>query len=895
MRALQHPDDEMRRFAVSDLCEHHQRTDPRVLQALSEQLVQDECEHVREVVAESLGKLGTIAVPLLITTLNDADPYVRRKAAQQLGALGDERAIAPLIQTLQDDHQDVQYEAADTLLNLHSTQAIAAVIQFLQQHYLTSDSLYEGLIRKLFLLQPEPIVDLLLQALTISPSDQVRQAAAKILAEVGDERAIQPLIGLFDHQMINVNATAAQALVQLGPRAIPALQAALAVESPWRVLWASYALVQLGESSALAALLELLHHPFWKIRHYAISHLTKLGDRQIVEPIIACLKDSHDKVQLQAVQALGALKDDRAIEPLLELAQSSPEPLWRSTIGALSQFAHPRIAALMLTVVQHPDPIIRYHAILALKADESEQILPLLLKALEDSDWNVREAATQKLGDLSDPQAVKPLIQRFKQIAEYGRFQQTQEDGENTTAALLKLGKPVVAPLIAVLKASTNARIRYDAILLLGQLQDRRAVPVLANLLQASDGKIQYSDIGDRAAAAQALGMIGDVSVIEPLIAASKDRDEQVVLSAAEALSQFHLPIVVEPLIQILRKWNGWHFHSGEPKVIQAIAQTLAEIGGQRAIEPLIKVFAWYHEFPCGMPLQEQAERTGGGAPFATTGAVLAANQAIAAALTQLTGVPISDLLLGIVRDPAHPLRETAAISLGRVGDLTLVPVVDALQDNDAFVRRSAACALGMMYDKRGVLPLIETLQDADDEVVLQAIESLRWLSIHQIKDPKAILALCLRLSHPNWQIREATARALSQSPHELSLMPLVATLTDSYPAVRKSVVYALRYLGDERALTPVQALLNDPDQEVRLEVIRCLGEIGVSESVEPLTELLNDPEMKVRLSAVNALHQIGTASVVTALTTALQDESPYVQDMANWALRELGGRATLD
>lgn len=69
LRALQHPDDEMRRLAVSDLCKHHQRTDPRVLQALSEQLLQDECDHVREVVAESLGKLGTIAVPLLITAL----------------------------------------------------------------------------------------------------------------------------------------------------------------------------------------------------------------------------------------------------------------------------------------------------------------------------------------------------------------------------------------------------------------------------------------------------------------------------------------------------------------------------------------------------------------------------------------------------------------------------------------------------------------------------------------------------------------------------------------------------------------------------------------------------------------------------------------------------------
>lgn len=884
LKALQHPDEDERMAAVFELCEHHQRRAPRVLQVLSEQVLPDQSHRVRQVLVESLGKLGPIAVPLLITALKDTNLYVRREAARQLGELADERAITPLIQTLQDENQDVQDQAAEALLDLHSPSAIAAVVQFLQQHYLTRDRSYEDLIRRLLQLQPEAAVDLLRQALTSRPRDWARQAAARILAEVGDERTIQPLIARLDDPILNVQETAAQALVHLGAMAIPALQAALTSESPWRVLWASDALVQLGESDALATLLDLLHHPHWSIRQSAIAKLTKLGDRQIVEPIIACLQDSHDKVQRQAVQALGELKDDRAIAPLLELAQSAADPLWRSIIGALSQFNHPEISELMLTVVQHPDPVTRYHATLSLRSGESAQIFPLLLNALEDPNSDVRQAAAQVLGDRGDPQAVKPLIQRLKQ---------TQGQDESIISALLKLGKPAVAPLIAVLKASTHDQMRHRAILLLGQLHDRRAIPVLANLLHPSQRETHYlhrsRQSAERATAATALGMTGDATAIAPLMAAAQDPEEEVVLRVAEALSQFQLPSVVEPLIQILQKWNGWGFYSGQPEVVQAMAQTFAKIGDRRAIAPLIKVLAWYYEFPCGMPLQEQAERTGGGAPFATTGAVLAANQAIAAALTQLSGMTISDVLLGIVRDPAHPLRETAAIALGRVGDSTLLTVIDALQDEDAFVRRSAAGALGMMYDKRGMLPLIETLQDAEDAVVLQAIESLRWFAIHQMNIRQAIPALCQQLSHTNWKIREAAARALSQFPDEQSVIPLMTTLSDPHPAVRQSVVYALRYLGDERALTPVQALLDDPDQAVRLEVIRCLGEIGVSDSVEPLTELLNDPEMKVRLRAVNALHQIGNSSAVAALTLALQDESADVREAAAWSLEVLG------
>lgn len=455
LRALQHSDEYERKAAVFDLCEHHQRTEPRVLQALSQQLGQDESQRVRQVLVESLGKLGMLAVPLCLTALNDADPSVRGKAAQQLGAFGDERALAPLMQTLQDDHQDVRYAAAEALLSLHSPAATAAVIQYLQQHYLTSKCSLAALIHQLLLLEPEPAVELLLQALTTHPQDWARQEAAQILAEVGDARAIQPLIAAFDDPRLNVKETAAQALVQLGPMAMPALQAVSAAASPWHVLWASYALVQLGEFDPLATLLDLLQHPFWEIRQYAISTLVTLGDRRLVKPLLACLKDPHDQVRWQAVQALGELRDERAVAPLLELAQLAPDHMWRSIIEALSRFDHPSVLELMLTAGRHPDPVTRYHAILALKAGASEYTLPLLVKALEDPDREVRRTAAQVLGDRGEPQAVRPLLQRLKQ---------TEGQDESIIAALVKIGKPTVVPLMAVLKTSTQERLRYQAI-----------------------------------------------------------------------------------------------------------------------------------------------------------------------------------------------------------------------------------------------------------------------------------------------------------------------------------------------------------------------------------------------------------------------------------------------
>ena len=63
------------------------------------------------------------------------------------------------------------------------------------------------------------------------------------------------------------------------------------------------------------------------------------------------------------------------------------------------------------------------------------------------------------------------------------------------------------------------------------------------------------------------------------------------------------------------------------------------------------------------------------------------------------------------------------------MGDQRAVaPLIEALSDDELWVRRAAAKALGLMGDQRAVAPLIEALSDKESEVREAAEAALKEL-----------------------------------------------------------------------------------------------------------------------------------------------------------------------
>jgi hypothetical protein len=85
-----------------------------------------------------------------------------------------------------------------------------------------------------------------------------------------------------------------------------------------------------------------------------------------------------------------------------------------------------------------------------------------------------------------------------------------------------------------------------------------------------------------RWSAAEALGTIGDIRAVEPLVAALRDRDKDVRWAGARSLAAIRDRRAVEPLITALRDQDR--------DVRIAAVQALGTIGDPRAVGPLMAI-----------------------------------------------------------------------------------------------------------------------------------------------------------------------------------------------------------------------------------------------------------------------------------------------------------------
>jgi HEAT repeat protein len=144
-----------------------------------------------------------------------------------------------------------------------------------------------------------------------------------------------------------------------------------------------------------------------------------------------------------------------------------------------------------------------------------------LVRALRAADDDVRDRAARALGDLRDPHAIPALAEAVLRDGFPGRgavWALTQFDDER-----------LVAPLVAAL-SHPDATARALAAGKLAELGDPEAVPALVRVLRG-DG-----DEHVREEAARALGRLGEVAALEPLVAALRDPGDHVREEAAAAL-----------------------------------------------------------------------------------------------------------------------------------------------------------------------------------------------------------------------------------------------------------------------------------------------------------------------------------------------------------------------
>lgn len=233
-----------------------------------------------------------------------------------------------------------------------------------------------------------------------------------------------------------------------------------------------------------------------------------------------------------------------------------------------------------LVELRSDDPTVRFEAARRLGSTLDARATAALIEALGDANSKVQYAAMSSLIKHNDPAALGPLIDLLRAAPNSPIWKLINlSAGLRLRAGLLDMvaaGDTDMADRVLDALDSAEFDSHQQALFtrLAGRTADPRQVERFITLLASDDQML-------RAAAADALGWIGDPRAVPPLLVIIDTPDDQEAVReiAAEALGKLGDTAAVPPLIDVLGDNSDW--------LRRAAAQSLGELGDPRAIEPL--------------------------------------------------------------------------------------------------------------------------------------------------------------------------------------------------------------------------------------------------------------------------------------------------------------------
>ena len=231
--------------------------------------------------ALAIGNIGSSAVPGLISLLDEDDEVILTRALFALGQIGPaaQSAIPALRPLLQSQSEEIQLLAAITLAEVGA--------------------------------EADTVLPVLVPALQIDISE-VRDTVASAIGRLGPAAtsAVPDLIQVIGEGSAYsedwaMRDSATQALINIGPSAIPALIEALGHEDTTISARSSFALVEIG-SEAIPALIAALGDRDREVRRRAAFVLARIGP-EAVPALLAALQDEDANTRKGGSYALGII------------------------------------------------------------------------------------------------------------------------------------------------------------------------------------------------------------------------------------------------------------------------------------------------------------------------------------------------------------------------------------------------------------------------------------------------------------------------------------------------------------------------------------------------------------------------------------------------------------
>ncbi|MBM4320845.1 MAG: hypothetical protein FJ125_13050, partial [Deltaproteobacteria bacterium] len=489
-----------------------ERVVDRLLDALADPVDQVRRAAVHLLAAHKVAR----AVPRLCDLLRDGPERLSQiKAAQALGALGDQQAVERLSFALLVEDFSLQDAAAQALtsilgevdLDSFRAQANASLERWSRVTEMGSAAI-------------PPLVRTVQNQDRTAHGTRIRSAAARalgVLARLGHAAALSPLLDLLDERTPAVRVAAADALVTAGePAAAAKIALLLDDQNPELRAAAVKALGALGQAGSAQRLFELaLGDPEREVRLAAVEAQGHLGVAALPALKRLLASDQEQECRLLACGSLGRLGTILAVDLLIG-ALGDADSRVRFTAGQmLKRYGWSPVGLRTRRV----DAGFARWTLRSEWTDSPEPVpqQTVLIQGLQDADPARRRAAAEALGDLKDGQAIEPLRRLL--------------DDPDVDVAIVA-AQALVA--LGVEPEDGDRWIPYRVV----QDDEARVLAAGSKVLPALRSELRHPEAEVRARVVQMLAGIGTVETIPLVLSSLADRYPEVVQAGLLALSR---------------------------------------------------------------------------------------------------------------------------------------------------------------------------------------------------------------------------------------------------------------------------------------------------------------------------------------------------------------------
>lgn len=599
-------------------------------------------------------------------------------------------------------------------------------------------------------------------------------------------------------------------------------------------------LFEIADEKITGVLLECLREEDPSIRSQAMSILSRLG-WSALRQVEEYLKDADSDVRIFAANIIAAAGHKEAF-PALRMALEDPEENVRyAAVEALGRISEEAAIPLLVSILS--DEWARYPAIEALGLLKAREAIPVLLELYDKDEW-VRNAVIEALGNIGDAGPIGFLVDRVDRDNEMLLHA--------TLAALAKI-------------EHKNPSGAFDR--LKGKGMDVSGL--LLSALAASNPDIRKSAIWT-------LGMIGSADDLPYLLEQLSDFDEEIQEISRRSVYNLglrdigallnHIPEDDNLLKELIEIFGEIQNREAIPKILEALeggssiirataARTLSLFKESSVVDPLI------------LRLNDQNCHV---------------RSASARSLGDLRAVKGTRQLLPLLEDEFEDVRETASEALGKIGTPEIIThVAPLLKHARMEVRQAAVQCLGIITNRRTDSYLIDALNNAD-----RGVRRFAANAIGTRKIISALKPLISSLMDEDWQVRKSAASALGALHDQRSCEPLSDSLKDENLWVRYAAVKALGNVGGEKAGAALRKPLQMDAAPVRIAAMEALSKMKDPDTVSLLISMSEDQDADIRASVAEILGRYISGETVPALLEKMtRDPGAKVRQAAAKAL----------